>query len=175
MRRCIDIDTNSLSASQVYYCNTPHAVSVPTADSASVLILAALKNTIAGDRNTRRGQWTTGLGKGQNPKGAKLGILGMGSIGRIVSRQMQAFGMDVVYHNRRKLPTDQEAGATYVESLEAFLGQCDVVSIHIPLSDATKHFLGEKEFGMFKKGAFFVNTARLVRLPFIALSWLLLV
>lgn len=53
-----------------------------------------------------------------------------------------------------------EAGATYVESLSEFLGQCDVVSVHIPLSDATRHFLSTKEFAMFKKGSRVVNTAR---------------
>ena len=98
----------SFSKHGVYYCNTPASVSIPTADSASVLILAVLKNTIVGDRNVRRGDWDKSVPKGMNPKGATLGILGMGSIGRIVCRQMQAFGMRVIYHNRNQLSKNGE-------------------------------------------------------------------
>lgn len=64
-----DIDTDSLSSSSVYYCNTPVSVSVPTADSASVLILTTLKNTIQGDRNVRAGNWNRGVPAGLNPSG----------------------------------------------------------------------------------------------------------
>jgi len=155
-----NIDTQALSSRGVYYCNTPDAVSTPTADSASILILAVLKNIIFADRNVRKGRWGTDVPFGMNPKGATLGIWGMGSIGRITSRQMQAFGMKVVYHNRHRLPEEKEGGARYIEKLEDFLGQCDVVSLHVPLSSATRHLVSAKEFAMFKKGARFVNTAR---------------
>ena len=177
-----NIDTKALSSAGVYYCNTPESVSIPTADSASVLILTTLKSTIQGDRNVRRGKWSEGVPKGMNPKGAVLGILGMGSIGQITARQMQAFGMKVIYHNRHELPKESEcapspagecvvlrpgsstiaeaAGATYVASLPDFLSQCDVVSVHIPLSDATRHFISTEQFAHFKDGARLVNTAR---------------
>ena len=104
-----DIDGEALAKRKAYYSNTPVAVSTPTADSASTLILTTLKNTIHGDRNVRRGQWSTGVPKGLNPKGAVLGILGMGSIGRIVAHQLQAFGMKIIYHNRHRL--SREGGA----------------------------------------------------------------
>lgn len=104
----------------------------------------------------------------------------MGSIGAIVARHMHAFGAKVIYHNRNKLPDEcefiesvantiltklfsptlAEHGAEYVADLSDFLGRCDVVSIHIPLSDATRHFISTKEFAMFKQGARLVNTAR---------------
>lgn len=106
-----NIDTGALSSRGVYYCNTPQAVATPTADSASVLILAVLKNVIYADRNVRKGRWGTDVPFGLNPKGATLGIWGMGSIGRITSKQMQAFGMKVVYHNRNRLPKERKSAA----------------------------------------------------------------
>ncbi|CAD6565020.1 MAG: hypothetical protein CYPHOPRED_005026 [Cyphobasidiales sp. Tagirdzhanova-0007] len=154
------IDIDAFSKHSVYYCNTPKSFSKPTADSASVLILAVLKNTIIGDRTIRAGKWQENMPKGLNPKGATLGILGMGTIGGITCKQMQAFGMKVVYHNRKRLPEDREEGATFVPSLSEFLKQCDVVSVHVPLNASSRHLLSAKEFAMFKTGARLVNTAR---------------
>ena len=173
------IDIDAFSKHSVYYCNTPKSFSKPTADSASVLILAVLKNTIIGDRTIRAGKWQENMPKGLNPKGATLGILGMGTIGGITCKQMQAFGMKVVYHNRKRLPEDREQrsdqlsgirsfkvpcigeeGATFVPSLSEFLKQCDVVSVHVPLNASSRHLLSAKEFAMFKTGARLVNTAR---------------
>lgn len=155
-----NIDTGALSESGVYYCNTPQAVAEPTADAASIMILSTLRNIISYDRNTRKGKWKEGLALGTNPRGSTVGILGMGSIGGIVAHHMHAFGAKVIYHNRNKLPKESEHGAEFVADLADFLGQCDVVSVHIPLSDATRHFLSTKEFSLFKRGARLVNTAR---------------
>ncbi|KAK9896785.1 D-3-phosphoglycerate dehydrogenase [Cystobasidium minutum MCA 4210] len=155
-----NIDTEALSKNGVYYCNTPQAVAEPTADCASTMILCVLRNFISYDRNTRKGKWKEGLAQGTNPRDATIGILGMGSIGGIVARHMQAFGAKVVYHNRNKLPEKSEHGAKYVAELSDFLAQCDVVSVHVPLSASTRHYLSTKEFKMMKEGSKLVNTAR---------------
>lgn len=98
---------------------------------------------------------------GRDPEGGKvLGILGMGGIGRNFVRKCRPFGMKVIYHNRRRLadPTLEE-GATYV-SFEEVLKQSDILSVHVPLNEHTRHLLGKKELAMCKKGVCIVNTAR---------------
>ena len=89
-----------------------------------------------------------------------LGILGMGGIGRALARRAVPFGLEIQYHNRRQVFGElNPTNATYV-SLEELLRTSDVISIHLPLSKATRHFIGRKQFGMMKDGVVIVNTAR---------------
>lgn len=157
------VDADNLSKSGVYYANTPKAVARPTANLASILILATIRQVIGGDNIVRTTKWYPGSGglpRSISPEGAILGIVGYGNIGKIVASQCRAFGMIVKYHNRNRLPKDQEDGVEFVDTLDALLAQSDVVSLHLPLSASTRHFIGPKEFAKFKKGARLVNTAR---------------
>jgi len=93
--------------------------------------------------------------------GAKrLGILGMGRIGRAVAARAQGFGMVIHYHNREPLPPELAQGARYHATPEALLGVSDFLSIHCPLTTDTRHFLDARRIAMLPEGAIVVNTAR---------------
>jgi len=141
--------------------NTPTAVDDATADAAFFLLLAALRNFFPLSRSVRQGQWrgTPVAALGRDPRGKTLGVLGMGGIGGSLARKAQAFGMKVNYHNRNQLPQEKAAGAQYV-SFEELLATSDVLSIHVPLSPATRHLISAEQFGTMKKGIVIVNTAR---------------
>lgn len=98
---------------------------------------------------------------GHDPEQKTLGILGMGGIGTALSQRAKGFDMDIVYHNRNPVPdSSNPAAARYIDDLDGFLGICDVISVHLPLSEATRHFLGAAEFAKMKDGVVIVNTAR---------------
>lgn len=97
---------------------------------------------------------------GHDPENKVLGILGMGGIGRAFAQRALAFGFQIQYHNRRPVFGAQNpANAKYV-SFEELLRRSDVISIHLPLSNATRHLIGQKEFTMMKDGVVLINTAR---------------
>lgn len=97
---------------------------------------------------------------GHDPQGKTLGILGMGGIGRNMAKKCRAFGMKIQYHNRKRLPSaDLEDGAEYV-TMEELLKTSDVISVHVPLNQHTKHLVSSKQFATMKKGVVIVNTAR---------------
>jgi glyoxylate reductase len=115
----------------------------------------------------RVGQWrgpNGGPPLGHDPQGKTIGILGMGGIGRTVARKAQAaFGMKILYHNRKRLAPEVEAaagGAVYVPTLEELLANVDVVSINVPLNAHTRHMIGAPQFALMKPGVVVVNTAR---------------
>ncbi|KAL7413782.1 D-isomer specific 2-hydroxyacid dehydrogenase [Mrakia frigida] len=155
-----------LSSNKVFYANTPESVAEPTAAHTVILVLTSLRHTTAAERSLRRGEWTSGgdsvanktLGRSQ--VGLKLGILGMGSIGRKVARYLKEMGMIPYYHNRKRLAPELEGGAIFVESLDEFLKLSDVLSIHVPLSEATRGMIGAREMALLPKGAVLINVAR---------------
>ena len=111
------------------------------------LIIGALRNFNYGMHALREGNWR---GKpapvlGHDPQGKVLGILGMGGIGRNLKKKAEAFGMKVIYHNRRELSAELADGAKYV-SFEELLGQSDVVSLNLPLN-VSSLFLSLDEVG----------------------------
>jgi len=155
----------SFSKHSVLATNVPTAVDDATADTGLFLMLGALRNfrpsflALANAPHTFRPSPSPALGR--DPEGGKvLGILGMGGIGRNFVRKCRPFGMKVIYHNRRRLADPAlEEGATYV-SFEEVLQQSDIISVHVPLNEYTRHLLGKKELAMCKKGVCIVNTAR---------------
>ena len=129
------IDIPPCSAHNIHVSNVPGAVDDATADNAVFLILGALRNFNPALLNLRKGQWrgTHPPPLGHDPQGKTLGILGMGGIGKNMARKMQAFGMKVIYYNRRKLEPAEEGGAGYV-SFEELLKKSDVLSLNLPLN-----------------------------------------
>jgi lactate dehydrogenase-like 2-hydroxyacid dehydrogenase len=111
-----------------------------------------------------RAGWTERYGMpdllGLRPSGRVLGIVGMGRIGRAVAQRARGFDMRVLYHNRARLPEALEAGAEYVESLDALLPRCDIVSLHLPGGAGADGLMDRAAFARMKPGAVFVNTAR---------------
>jgi glyoxylate reductase len=94
--------------------------------------------------------------------GKRLGIIGMGRIGQAVARRARAFGLQIHYHNRRRLPEEieQELEATYWDSLDQMLARMDIVSVNCPHTPATYHLLSARRLKLLKPSAYIVNTAR---------------
>lgn len=189
----MDVHACSARNPAVRVSNVPTAVDDATADVNMFLILGALRNFNTGMNALREGKWRGQPAPplGHDPQGKVLGILGMGGIGRNLKKKAEAFGMKVIYHNRRKLSDEMSAGAQYV-SFDELLSTSDVVSLNLPLnvSDShfqrktnyvliliclkknTRHIIGKAEFNKMKDGVVVVNTARgavRTRLPWLML------
>jgi len=157
------IDTDACAARGIAVSNTPDVLSDATADIAMLLLLTASRRAGEAERMMRSDSWTgwtpTQL-LGPGLAGKRLGILGMGGIGRAVARRARGFGMEIHYHNRSRLAPDLEAGATYHATPKALLAQSQFLSINCPMSPEMKHFLNAERIEMLPEGAVVVNTAR---------------
>jgi len=127
------IDIAVCTAKGIRVSNVPTAVNDATADISMFLIIGALRNFNFGMMALRRNEFRESIAMGHDPEGKILGILGMGGIGRNLKRKAEAFSMRVQYHNRKRLPEDQEAGAKYV-SFDELLATSDVLSLNLPLN-----------------------------------------
>lgn len=148
----------------VYITNTPGVLTETTADLAFALILGAARRMGEAERFVRQGHWHTWsptLLLGVDVYGQRLGIFGMGRIGQAVARRARGFGMEILYHNRQRLDaaTEAELGARYVD-FDTLLAESDILSLHCPLTEATRHRFGATEFAVMKPTAVFVNTTR---------------
>jgi len=153
-----NIDVAAASELGVAVCNTPGVLDETTADLAFLLILAASRLASDAERDLREGRWS-GWGVrqylGQDVHGATLGVVGFGRIGQAVARRASGFGMQVLHHARRD--TGQLG---YVADLDRLLGDSDVVSLHVPLTDETRHLLDARRLALLRPTAVLVNTAR---------------
>jgi glyoxylate reductase len=153
-----NIDVGAASRLGVAVCNTPGVLDETTADIAFLLVLAASRLASEAERDLRSGAWT-GWGindyLGNDVHGATLGLVGYGRIGRAVARRASGFGMQVLHHTRR--PTDMPG---YVGALDDLLAECDVLSVHVPLAQDTRHLIGARELALLRPHAVVVNTAR---------------
>ena len=159
------IDVMSARQRGVLVSNTPGVVTEDTADMTLALILAVTRKIPEGLAEMQAGRWqgwspTAHLGG--RVGGRRLGILGMGRIGQAVARRAAAFGMQVHYHNRRRLrPEIEEAlGATWWESLDQMLARMDIVSVNAPHTPSTFHLLNARRLKLMKPTAVIVNTSR---------------
>ncbi len=136
---------------------------LPIITLGSALILAVARRVVEGDRWARSGQWpgwapTQMLGT--DVTGKTLGIIGMGRIGQAVALRAQGFRMPVLYASRRPCPSPPGIPTWIHRPLEEVLTQADFISLHVPLSEATRHLIGSRELGMMKSTAFLINTSR---------------
>ncbi|KAK2828954.1 hypothetical protein FQN49_007240 [Arthroderma sp. PD_2] len=154
-----NIDTTACSEKGIRVSCTPIAVNNATADITIFLMLGALRQAYVPISAIRAGQWQGKTKLGHDPQMKVLGILGMGGIGREVSRRAKVFGMRVIYHNRNRLAPELEEGASYV-SFDQLLSQSDVLSLNLSLNPTTRHIISHREFAKMKDGAVIVNTAR---------------
>lgn len=154
------IDIAVCTTKGIRVSNVPTAVDDATADVNMFLIIGALRNFNVGMMALRRNEFRgKNTAMGHDPEGKVLGILGMGGIGRNLKRKAEAFSMKVQYHNRKRLPEDQEDGAKYV-SFDELLATSDVLSLNLPLNAHTHHIISTNEFAKMKDGVIIVNTAR---------------
>ncbi|HUI02292.1 MAG TPA: D-glycerate dehydrogenase [Acidimicrobiales bacterium] len=153
-----NIDVATARSLGVVVCNTPGVLDETTADAAFLLILAAARLASTAERDLRAGTWP-GWGitqyLGHDVHGATLGLVGYGRIGRAVARRAAGFGMQVLHHTRH--PTGMPG---FVAELDELLGASDIVSLHVPLTDTTRHLVGRRELGLLRPHAVVVNTAR---------------
>ncbi|MGR3198359.1 MAG: 2-hydroxyacid dehydrogenase [Paracoccus sp. (in: a-proteobacteria)] len=159
------IDVLSARQRGVLVSNTPGVVTEDTADMTLALILAVTRRIPEGMAEMQAGRW-----QGWSPTaylggrvgGRRLGILGMGRIGQAVARRANAFGMQVHYHNRRRLRPEIEEGlqATWWESLDQMLARMDIVSVNAPHTPSTFHLLNARRLKLMKPSAVVVNTSR---------------
>ena len=153
-----NVDVAAATARGVVVCNTPGVLDETTADLAFALILAASRLLSEAERDLRGGRWQGwGIGQylGQDVHGATLGLVGYGRIGQAVARRAAGFGMQVLHHC-----THDTGEPGFVPTLDALLAEADVVSLHVPLTDATRHLVGARELALMKPTAVLVNTAR---------------
>jgi lactate dehydrogenase-like 2-hydroxyacid dehydrogenase len=157
------IDLAAARAKNIPVANTPDVLSFATAEIAFTLMLMAARRAGEGERLLRAGNWggwaPTQL-MGVTLEGKKLGILGMGRIGRELAKMARGFSMEVHYRNRSRLSASEEAGATFHAEDSSFLAGIDVLSMHIPGGAATRHWLNAERLGLLKRGAIVVNTGR---------------
>jgi lactate dehydrogenase-like 2-hydroxyacid dehydrogenase len=157
------IDLDAARARAIPVTNTPDVLTDSTAELAMMLILCAARRAHEGDRMVRSDRWpgwapTMMLGIEVTRK--RLGILGMGRIGRALARCARGFDMAVHYTNRTRLAPEWEAGAIFHESPESLLEQSDVLSINCRATPETHHFLDARRIARLPDGAVVVNTAR---------------
>jgi lactate dehydrogenase-like 2-hydroxyacid dehydrogenase len=151
------------AARGIVVCNTPGVLSIATAETVMLLILAAARRAGEGERLVRSGQWQGWAPTqliGTEVSGKRLGIFGMGRIGREVARMARAFDMDVHYRDQARLPVELEQGAIFHDSDESFLAQCDALSLNAPGGEATHHWLNAERIALLPRGAVVVNAAR---------------
>ncbi|MDP3961043.1 MAG: D-glycerate dehydrogenase [Pseudorhodobacter sp.] len=159
------IDVASARQRGILVSNTPGVMTEDTADMVLGLILAVTRRMPEGLAEMQSGRWqgwapTAHLGG--RVGGRRLGILGMGRIGQAVARRARAFGMQIHYHNRKRLRPELEAEleATWWESLDQMVTRMDIISINCPHTPATFHLMNARRLKLMKPTAVIVNTSR---------------
>ena len=159
-----NIDVKAATTRGILVSNTPDVLTDATAELAFALVLAVSRRLVECDRITREGRfhyWAPMLFLGRDVTGKTLGIIGLGQIGKAVALRAKGFTMRILYHNRKRIDVSEEKAlrAEYV-SLKTLLRESDVVSLHVPLTEHTKHLIGKDELALMKPTAYLINTAR---------------
>jgi glyoxylate reductase len=159
-----NIDVPVATKYGVMVCNTPGILDDTTADFAFALMMAAGRRVLEADRFTRSGAfkgWAIDMLLGHDISQATLGLVGFGRIGRGMARRARGFGMRVLYYDERPAPAEaeQELGVTRSD-LGRVLSESDFISIHVPLTETTKHLISTAQFALMKPSAVLINTSR---------------
>jgi glyoxylate reductase len=159
------IDVATARQQGVLVSNTPGVLTEDTADMTMALLLAVTRRMPEGMAKMQKGEWDGWAPNallGGRISGRRLGILGMGRIGQAVARRAAAFGMQVHYHNRRRLrpETEEALQATYWESLDQMVARMDVISVNCPHTPSTFHLMNARRLKLMKPDAVIVNTSR---------------
>ncbi len=167
-----NIDVAYARSRGIVVTNTPDVLTDAVADFTWALILAATRRLAEGDRLVRRGAWkgwALDFMLGSELRGKQLGIVGAGRIGRAVAARAAAFGMRVAWASRGR----QTAAGAEALSLDQLLNTSDIVSLHVPLSDETRHLIDRKALARMKRSAYLINTSRGPVVDEAALVWAL--
>jgi len=158
------VDVDYAISKGITVTHTPNSVTEPTAELCFGLMLATARKIAFFDRQMRKPElFDYGFldHLGTSLYGKRLGIFGMGRIGRALAKRALASGMNIIYHDIQPLSkeTEEKYQARYVD-FDELLSESDVISLHVPATDKTYHIIGEKEFGKMKSSAILINTAR---------------
>ena len=159
-----NIDVPAATRRGILVTNTPDVLTETTADFAFALLLAAARRVVEGHRFVHAGEWrkwSIDLLVGHDVHHKTLGIFGLGRIGQAMARRGRGFSMRILYHDAVRAPEaiERDLQAEFVPK-ERLLHDADFVSLHVPLSDATRKLIGEAELKQMKKTAILVNTSR---------------
>jgi len=161
-----NIDVATALQRGITVTNTPGVLTEDTADMTMALILAVPRRLAEGSvvlsGDTEWAGWTPTWMLGRRIWGKRLGIIGMGRIGQAVARRARAFGLQIHYHNRKKVAPqiEEDLEATYWESLDQMLARMDIISVNCPHTPGTYHLLSARRLKLMKPTAIIVNTAR---------------
>ena len=157
-----NIDLESAKKKDIVVTNTPDVLTDATAEIAMLLILGAARRATEGIEYAKNSnwKWSADFLIGKQLTGARLGILGMGRIGRAVAKLSRPFGMEIHYHNRSKLNSELEEGATYHENIKSLFSVSDVLAINCPATNETINIINKETLEYFPKGAIITNSAR---------------
>ena len=157
-----NIDIVAARKRNIVVTNTPDVLTDATAEIAILILLGAARRAKEGIEwaNKKNWKWSADFLMGKQLTGARLGILGMGRIGRAVADKARSFGMIIHYHNRSQLDKNLEKGAIYHNSLESLFSVSDFFSINCPATKETKHIINKETLKHFPDGAVLSNSAR---------------
>ena len=159
------IDLSAARARKIIVTNTPGVFTDDTADMTIALIISVARRLNYGGRTLRAGKWegwapSTMLG--HRIAGKTLAVVGMGRIGQAVAHRARAFGLNVVYHSRHRLPEALETmfGARFEPDLDTLVAEADILTLHCPATPETHHMIDARRIALMKPEAYLVNTAR---------------
>jgi len=157
-----NIDPDAAKKRNIIVTNTPDVLTDATAEIAMLVLLGAARRAKEGIEwvNKKNWKWSSTFLMGKQLSGSRLGILGMGRVGRAVADRARAFGMKIHYYNRSRLNKNLEKNAVYHKSLESLLSVSDFFSINCPSTKETKHIINNKTIKCFPNGAVISNSAR---------------
>ena len=159
-----NIDLAAATARGVWVTNTPGVLTDATADLTFGLILAVARRIVEGQAMVRAGEWkfwAPSFFLGSQVSGKTLGIIGLGQIGKAVARRASGFDMRILYHNRSRIDEkeERELNVTYAD-LKTLLSQADFISLHVTLTEKTRHLIGAPELDYMKPTAYLINASR---------------
>ncbi len=157
-----NIDLEAAKKRKIVVTNTPDVLTDATAEIAMLLILGAARRAAEGIEYARNSnwKWSADFLIGKQLTGARLGILGMGRIGRAVAKLARPFGMKIHYHNRSQLNSNLEEGAVYHENIKSLFSVSDILAINCPATKETVNIINKKTLEYFPTGAIITNSAR---------------
>lgn len=159
------IDLAAAKAKGILVTNTPGVFSEDTADLTMALILSVPRRLGEGHRLMRSGEWKgwtpTGM-LGHRIGGKTLGIIGLGRIGEAVAQRARAFGLNILYNKRHRLPAsvEEELGVMFEPDLDRLVAKSDIISLHCPLTSETDKLMSRERIGLMKRDAYLINTSR---------------
>jgi D-3-phosphoglycerate dehydrogenase len=156
-----NIDLKAASEKGIKVVASPQASTVAVAEATMALILALARMIPEANKTLKEGLWLKGKFMGFELRGKLLGIIGFGRIGKAVAKRALAFDMKVMVYDVRDVREEAEnMGVKVATTLEELLRESDIITLHIPLNESTRHMIGEREISLMKRGAVIINTSR---------------